>query len=1268
MRPLLLSAVLLAAAAATAQTPDIDVVPEDVSVELIVGEQTTRAVLIENGGGAPLTFRVRTAGDAGAGVVYAINDYGPTTVYGINPSSGAVLSRAPVSVNGLPAFDGGTLYVLSGATLFTVDPATGRQTGSVTLQTTDGYYYSVYDVAAADGQVVVVAQGQQGFRLDEFDPNSGALLRSIPLALEARTVAAGAGVFYVTGRDPEAGDVLVTLDAASGQRTRTAAFPRTRSLTYSRALRALLTLGDQSDRAVRLYDAATGTYLSTFNLPVAEPYGYAYYNGIAADEGAEAPWLSVSPRAGTIAPGGQIGATLTVDAGRVVDGTYTADVIVASNDPDEPEVTLPVSLVAIGAPAVAVSPEAVAFGVAYVGTPVTRRVTVRNPGSDTLLVSGVAVSDDRLSVSAGAFALAPADSLVLDLTLTPTGAGPLDATLALATNVEGAERVVVAVTAADVFPPVLAVAPDALAVEGEAGAMATATLTVSNEGDGPLTYGVFAGLTAEVIPVRMPENAASGPRQDVASLFESLRQSEDPPPGGPGDDPAPGDSTGSVGAPALNVLVSDEDGNAVVDLLAVRGAIDGDSLYLALDFAAVPDRIDFAALLDLDTDPTTSYYCCYGGIGAEAEVGGYVYRDGYSGRYFGEVRAYQYGADQSYYGASFAVVGNALVVAVPLSAIPDLGRAFDFVLQTSGEFYGSYQYGTDLAPNEGVVAVRSAPWLSVSPGTGTVAAGASAEVVVSLDAAGLYGGVYDGVIVVEGNGPETQRETVPVTFSVTGVPVASAAGAVALGEVFVGHASAQTLVIENTGTDNLTVTGVESSDAAVSAFTREPLDLGPGQSGAYSVTVTATEAGPVEATLTFETNSPDGPLVVAVTATAVLPPVAALSAAAVAVEVRAGETAEAVVTLANTGGSPLTYRARVASAAARADGQDVAGWRPESGGPARAAVHQAALARVGAVGPAAFLVSTGDLPTLLIDPDEGLATDVIEVRGELLADGRTVALELVFARLINAYDLDGTLYLDTDRKASTGYPAELAGVQRALGTDLTVSLYEARYGRVYVYRSGSPYVSQYVSATVDGASVRFDLPLSYVGDGAFDFVGMTYGYGGTDVFPNAGVASLDTRLSWLAVSPDEGSVSADGTVEVRLTVDASDLAPGTYEVVLQVSTNDPARPVMEVPVTVEVTAGVPVEEAAPAAFALSAPAPNPTRGATRLAYALPEPAAVSVEVFDAVGRRVAVLDQGSRSAGSHVADLDAAGLPAGVYSVRLRAGAHVAVQRLSVVR
>ena len=100
----------------------------------------------------------------------------------------------------------------------------------------------------------------------------------------------------------------------------------------------------------------------------------------------------------------------------------------------------------------------------------------------------------------------------------------------------------------------------------------------------------------------------------------------------------------------------------------------------------------------------------------------------------------------------------------------------------------------------------------------------------------------------------------------------------------------------------------------------------------------------------------------------------------------------------------------------------------------------------------------------------------------------------------------------------------------------------------------------------------------------------------------------------------------------------------------------------------ESLAPVASEAGAAAAFALSAPRPNPARAGAQIPFSLAESSAVRLSVTDLLGREVARLVDGARGAGAHTEALDASRLAPGVYVVRLVAGNEAQTQRLVVVR
>jgi Calcineurin-like phosphoesterase/FlgD Ig-like domain len=158
------------------------------------------------------------------------------------------------------------------------------------------------------------------------------------------------------------------------------------------------------------------------------------------------------------------------------------------------------------------------------------------------------------------------------------------------------------------------------------------------------------------------------------------------------------------------------------------------------------------------------------------------------------------------------------------------------------------------------------------------------------------------------------------------------------------------------------------------------------------------------------------------------------------------------------------------------------------------------------------------------------------------------------------------------------------------------------------------------------------------------------------------------RLTFYVADHESSFTATGGTVAqilrqsgyAEVSVDCVFPATGTANVSVQ-----PDAPIAGVPEPVSRTSG------------LQAVGPNPFRagGSTALAirFALDQPQHVALDVFDLSGRRVARLEHGAFAAGVHTVTwngslADGTLAPAGVYVVRLQAGARVETRRIAVVR
>ncbi len=88
----------------------------------------------------------------------------------------------------------------------------------------------------------------------------------------------------------------------------------------------------------------------------------------------------------------------------------------------------------------------------------------------------------------------------------------------------------------------------------------------------------------------------------------------------------------------------------------------------------------------------------------------------------------------------------------------------------------------------------------------------------------------------------------------------------------------------------------------------------------------------------------------------------------------------------------------------------------------------------------------------------------------------------------------------------------------------------------------------------------------------------------------------------------------------------------------------------------------------PTEFALEQNYPNPFNPVTTIAFAIPQSVHVNLVVFDALGREVGVLVNGSMEAGRHQVRFDASSLPSGIYLYRITAGSNTRVAKMVLLK
>ncbi len=147
--------------------------------------------------------------------------------------------------------------------------------------------------------------------------------------------------------------------------------------------------------------------------------------------------------------------------------------------------------------------------------------------------------------------------------------------------------------------------------------------------------------------------------------------------------------------------------------------------------------------------------------------------------------------------------------------------------------------------------------------------------------------------------------------------------------------------------------------------------------------------------------------------------------------------------------------------------------------------------------------------------------------------------------------------------------------------------------------------------------------------------GLTVAY--NSAYLHDSLAVLISKHSWLSVEPLAGSVSAQGYLDLLLTVKTNSFPLGDFYASIQIESNDPDEPIIYVPVhlTTSLTGIDGQQEIIPSNLQLAQNYPNPFNPSTTIEYGLPLQQQVEITIFNLLGQKVRTLFNGVQHAGMH---------------------------------
>ncbi|MGH7741735.1 MAG: choice-of-anchor D domain-containing protein, partial [Candidatus Eiseniibacteriota bacterium] len=526
--------------------------------------------------------------------------------------------------------------------------------------------------------------------------------------------------------------------------------------------------GTQSSVTVGIQNAARDEGLQiSYNAPFVR-------DSLAVLIAAPPPWLSVSPSAGTVAPGAQAPLSVQIYPSGLAGGTYDGQLVVSSDDPSSPSRAIPVALHVTDAPSLAVSPAALDFGAIYPGLSRAETLAVVSDGSLPVTVSAIDLPAPPFYWPVAPFTLPAGGSIPLIIIFTAQAVGVVDGAITLHTNDPIQSVFRIPLHGEGVTPPSALLAPALLQDVLGPAERHSATLTLENRGGTPLEWRAATFSLSPQSPdttLDQPSLANALAMVDRGSSFVTAPLSDRFP-------FAEGNSGTSILDGGLHMY---ETGNRLSTELYwsmpyTDGAIVSSSLYGVEYFTRKYPEL-FVAGLNVTTAQSFRVDGNLGAAGAGAVDGAVLSFDCFGSHYVGLVKRV--------FGAGVPSVNHVILLVDPSSfshSVPsDTHFDQDIVtgLAPGDRLYyllfagaaGAYYTNAEIA---GVMErfidllYPSPIWITVSPAAGTVPPLGAAQLTAVLDSRLLSLGDHAGSLLLETNDPLRPFLGVPIAASVVG--------------------------------------------------------------------------------------------------------------------------------------------------------------------------------------------------------------------------------------------------------------------------------------------------------------------------------------------------------------------------------------------------------------------------------------------------------------------------------------------------------------------
>lgn len=607
-------------------------------------------------------------------------------------------------------------------------------------------------------------------------------------------------------------------------------------------------------------------------------------------------YLALEPASGDVAGNGSSEVILTANGSQLVNGAYQANMIITSNDANQRELRVPVTVNVSGHKPVIQHIDIVDFGSVFQGTEKTIDVTFSNTGYGNFNDPVFSVSGNQFEIKGSTpWQLKAREQVVVTIAYKPNASGNANGVLTL-TN--GDQTYSVALFGVGAETSKIKITPETQTVNNVAiGDVVNAQITVENTGAYPLKY-FIPGFDAKGVSNNWPS--------DYHTYGYKLRTNY-------GSEANPiAYAFQNIKATGVNITQQIPDrGYYTLDMgfqfpfynetmstiyIASGGFTTFDNSVSSINNPSIPGN-EWTPKGYISPLGSGFSYLTQGEVYYQAEADRIIIQydnvtDGWSGTTTTQMVLFSNGDIRFYYD-------ELSIPSVYLNVlIEDMAQQDGIVINNYDheiEMYSGLALGLDY-PGPGIIT-------EVVNGSGVVLPGASAVVDVTLNTTSLAEGIVNRYINFISNDPANNQQSALIQLEVNSGGVAQAAlstEAIAFGDVFQGAVKKQILTLKNPGTANLSVTGIAFANSAFTFTGDQPTVIKPGLYKRYEVTIPTNTIASLsdELVITYAGGETDK---VTVTGNVVPAPAIAVDLSTLTATLNYGETSSHPFVIENTG-------------------------------------------------------------------------------------------------------------------------------------------------------------------------------------------------------------------------------------------------------------------------------------------------------------------------------------------------------------------------------